>query len=54
VEETRLMLSVAKAAARDASDLIIHANEIENSDKGELAFNSMMRLMDKIDPSYKD
>ena len=31
-----------------------HANEIENSDKGELAFNSMMRLMDKIDPSYKD
>mgnify|MGYP001256375935 CR=1 FL=1 len=28
--------------------------EIENSDKGELAFNAMMRLMEKIDPSYKD
>ena len=31
-----------------------HASEIENSDKGELAFNSMVRLMEKIDPSFKD
>ena len=31
-----------------------HASEIENSDKGELAFNAMIRLMEKIDPSFKD
>ena len=31
-----------------------HASELENSDKGELAFNSMVRLMEKIDPSFKD
>jgi ribulose-5-phosphate 4-epimerase/fuculose-1-phosphate aldolase len=31
-----------------------HANEIENADKGELAFNSMVRLMEKIDPSFRN
>jgi ribulose-5-phosphate 4-epimerase/fuculose-1-phosphate aldolase len=31
-----------------------HANEIENSDRGELAFNAMMRLMEKVDPSFKN
>ena len=31
-----------------------HANEIENADKGELAFNSLLRLMDKIDPSFRN
>ena len=31
-----------------------HASELENSDNGELAFNAMMRLMEKIDPSFKD
>jgi len=31
-----------------------HANELEKADNGELAFNAMMRLMEKIDPSFKD
>jgi hypothetical protein len=31
-----------------------HANEIENADKGELAFNSLVRLMDKIDSSFRN
>ena len=28
--------------------------EIENSDNGDLAFKALMRLMDKIDPSYRN
>ena len=31
-----------------------HATEIENSDKGELAFKALMRLMEKKDPSFKN
>ena len=31
-----------------------HADEIENSDNGDLAFKALMRLMDKIDPSYRN
>ena len=54
---------LVQTLARSTNDSLIevsdniakaHANEIENSDKGELAFNAMMRLMEKIDPSYKD
>ena len=29
-------------------------DEIENSDNGDLAFKALMRLMDKIDPSYRN
>mgnify|MGYP001388789247 CR=1 FL=1 len=31
-----------------------HATEIANSDKGELAFKALMRLMEKKDPSFKN
>ena len=31
-----------------------HADEIDNSDNGDLAFKALTRLMDKIDPSYKE
>ena len=31
-----------------------HADEIENSDNGNLAFQALTRLMDKIDPSYRE
>ena len=59
LERACLIQTLARSTNEDlieVSDNIAkaHANEIENSDKGELAFNSMMRLMDKIDPSYKD
>ena len=40
----------------DVSDNIAkaHADEIENSDNGHLAFQALTRLMDKIDPSYRE
>ncbi|MFP6778905.1 MAG: hypothetical protein VB916_01310, partial [Alphaproteobacteria bacterium] len=59
LERACLVQTLARSTNEDlieVSDNIAksHANEIENSDKGELAFNAMMRLMEKIDPSYKD
>ena len=41
---------------KEVSDNIAksHANEINNSDNGDLAFKALMRLMDEIDPSYRD
>ena len=53
----------AQVLARSINDEIIevtdniakaHATEIENSDKGELAFKALMRLMEKKDPSFKN
>ena len=47
MEETRLMLSVAKAAARDASDLIIHANEIDRESSNKSTVTDLVTKTDK-------
>ena len=47
MEETRLMLSVAKAAARDASDLIIHANEIDRESSNKSTITDLVTKTDK-------
>ena len=59
LERACLIQTLARSTNEDlieVSDNIAkaHAAEIENSDKGELAFNAMMRLIEKIDPSFKD
>ncbi len=47
MEETRLMLSVAKAAARDASDLILHANEIDRETSNKSTITDLVTQTDK-------
>ena len=41
------MLSVAKAAARDASDLIIHANEIDRESSNKSTVTDLVTKTDK-------
>ena len=47
MEETRLMLSVAKAAARDAADLILHANEIDRKTSNKSTITDLVTKTDK-------
>ena len=54
--EVQLKSRSVSSSLVEVSDNIAkaHADEIENSDNGDLAFKALMRLMDKIDPSYRN
>ena len=54
--EVQLQARSINEEIEEVSDNIAkaHADEIENADNGDLAFKALTRLMDKIDPSYKE
>ena len=48
------MLSVAKAAARDASDLILYANETDRKSSNKSTITDLVTETDKKNPKNKE